>query len=84
MQKDKVITVDKRQAMNSPQRRVRRDWFRLGGGGLSQYERDEEVRLLPCRLLMKQVLQSSQVPIKTNARKLGMVSHQNNLRAGGN
>lgn len=38
VQKDKVITVDKRQAMNSPQRRVRRDWFRLGGGGLSQYE----------------------------------------------
>lgn len=55
-QKDKVITVDKEQVMNSPQRRVRRDWFHPGGEGLSQYERDEEVRLLPCRVLMKQVL----------------------------
>lgn len=52
VQKDKVITVDRQQAMNSPQRRVRRDWFRLGWG--------------------------------CESPKLGMVSHQNNLRAEGN
>ena len=59
MQKDQVVTVDKQQAMDSPQRRVRKDWFHLGGPGLNQYKREAEVRLVPRRVLMKQVLQSS-------------------------